>query len=296
MPPSNQNEQTPGASAARVHALNLDDAGYPPLLRVIPDPPPILYVRGDPAMLSRPGLAIVGSRRASAAGLRLARDIAGEVARAGFTVCSGLAIGIDGAAHEGALQAGGESIAVMGTGIDYTHPKRHRALGERLVASGALVTEFEPGTPALPHNFPQRNRIISGLSLGVLVVEAALPSGSLITAHTALAQGREVFALPWSPLHPGGRGCLKLLRDGAQMVEGAGEILEALGAAWSAPAPEPDVSERPEGLLALVGLEPVSLDVLVQHASRPVTQLLVELSELELAGKVARVPGGYIRT
>jgi DNA processing protein len=205
-------------------------------------------------------------------------------------------MGIDGAAHEGALEAGGVSVGVMATGIEYIHPRRHRHLGQRMAQSGALVTEFEPGTPPLPHNFPRRNRIISGLSLGVLVVEAALPSGSLITAHTALAQGREVFALPWSPLHSGGRGCLRLLRDGAHMVEGIDDILEALDTAWARPAQEPAAPENPAGLLALVGYEPVALEQLVQHASRPVSQLLGELSELELAGKVTRVPGGYIRT
>lgn len=286
----------PGAHSAPEHTLTLDDPDYPPLLRVIPDPPPVLHVRGDRAALSQPGLAVVGSRKASAAGLRLARDIAADAARAGLTVCSGLAIGIDGAAHEGALEAGGVSVGVMATGIEYIHPRRHRDLGHRLLARGALVTEFEPGTPPLPHNFPRRNRIISGLSLGVLVVEAALPSGSLITAHTALAQGREVFALPWSPLHTGGRGCLQLLRDGAQMVESVGDILEALGTAWAPPEPEAAAPETTGGLLALVGFEPVPLDQLVQHASRPVAQLLGELSELELAGKVTRVPGGYVRT
>lgn len=288
--------KNPGALRAPHHTLTIDDADYPPLLRVIPDPPPVLYVRGDPAVLSRPGLAVVGSRRASAAGLRLARELAGEAARAGLTVCSGLAMGIDGAAHEGALEAGGLSAGVMATGIEYIHPRRHRQLGLRMAETGALVTEFEPGTPPLPHNFPRRNRIISGLSLGVLVVEAALPSGSLITAHTALAQGREVFALPWSPLHSGGHGCLRLLRDGAHMVQGIDDILEALGTAWTRQAQESTTEDKPDGLLALVGYEPVALEQLVQHAARPVSQLLGELSELELAGKVTRVPGGYIRT
>ena len=196
------------AQAAGAIALAIDDERYPPLLRVIHDPPPLLYVRGDPAVLQEPHLAVVGSRRASPAGLRVAQILTGQVARAGLHICSGLALGIDGAAHRGALEAGGKSVAVMATGIDTIYPHRHLALAAQLEQAGCLVTEFPPGTPPLRQNFPKRNRIISGLSLGVLVVEAALPSGSLITAGAALEQGREVFALPWSMLHDGGRGCL----------------------------------------------------------------------------------------
>ncbi len=217
------------ARAAGAMALAIDDECYPPLLRAIPDPPPLLYVRGDPAVLLEAHLAVVGSRRASPAGLRVAQALSGQLASAGLHICSGLALGIDSAAHRGALATGGKSVAVMATGIDRVYPQRHQALAAQLEQAGCLVTEFPPGTPPLRHNFPKRNRIISGLSLGVLVIEAALPSGSLITAGTALEQGREVFALPWSMLHDGGRGCLQLIRDGAKMVQDVDDILEELG-------------------------------------------------------------------
>lgn len=290
------------ASAVGASVLTLDDEGYPPLLRAIPDPPPLLFVRGDPAVLLQPQLAVVGSRRASPAGVRLAQALSSALATAGVHVCSGLAIGIDGAAHRGALAGGGKSVAVMATGIDAVYPRRHRALAAQLEQAGCLVTEFPPGTAPLRQNFPQRNRIISGLSLGVVVIEAALPSGSLITAGTALAQGREVFALPWSMLHEGGRGCLQLLRDGAKMVLAVEDILEELGALYtlqqdSLPTVSPEIEAAPDAswLLDLVGFEVISLDDLVRESARPTALVLGELSALELLGKVARAPGGYIR-
>jgi DNA processing protein len=297
------------ALAADAIALSVDDELYPPLLREIPDPPPVLYVRGDPRLLTYAQLAVVGSRRASPAALRLAQLLGGQLTQAGLLVCSGLALGIDGAAHRGALDAGGKSIAVVATGIDRVYPHRHRALATQLEQVGCVVTEFPPGTPPRKQNFPQRNRIISGLSLGVLVVEAALPSGSLITAGTALAQGREVFALPWSILHEGGQGCLQLIRDGAKMVLSVEDILEELGplftlqqdcfqpcdtdgATVDAPAQLPG-SEL--WLLDLVGFEMTTLDELVQRSARPVAQVVSALSALELAGQIARSAGGYIR-
>jgi DNA processing protein len=290
------------AQAAGAIALAIDDERYPPLLRVIHDPPPLLYVRGDPAVLQEPHLAVVGSRRASPAGLRVAQILTGQVARAGLHICSGLALGIDGAAHRGALEAGGKSVAVMATGIDTIYPHRHLALAAQLEQAGCLVTEFPPGTPPLRQNFPKRNRIISGLSLGVLVVEAALPSGSLITAGAALEQGREVFALPWSMLHDGGRGCLQLIRDGAKMVQGVDDILEELGPLYAVqqdcfavPPPGRNAPPDESWLLALVGFEVVALDELVQSSARSVAQVLGELSALELTGQVARTAGGYIR-
>lgn len=290
------------ARAAGAIALAIDDEGYPPLLRAIHDPPPLLYVRGDPAVLQEPHLAVVGSRRASPAGLRAAQILTGQVVRAGLHICSGLALGIDGAAHRGALEAGGKSIAVMATGIDTVYPRRHLALAAQLEQAGCLVTEFPPGTPPLRQNFPKRNRIISGLSLGVLVVEAALPSGSLITAGAALEQGREVFALPWSMLHDGGRGCLQLIRDGAKMVQGVDDILEELGPLYAvqqdcfaAPPSGRNTPPDESWLLSLVGFEVVTLDELVQSSARPVAQVLGELSALELTGQVARTAGGYIR-
>jgi DNA processing protein len=283
-------------------ALTIDDERYPPLLRAIHDPPPLLFVRGDPGVLSEPQLAIVGSRRASPAGEQLAHTLSGQLASAGMQVCSGLAMGIDGAAHRGALSAGGRSVAVMATGIDRVYPRRHRALAAQLESAGCLVTEFPPGTPPLRQNFPQRNRIISGLSLGVLVIEAALPSGSLITATAALEQGREVFALPWSMLHQGGRGCLQLIRDGAKMVCDINDILEELGPLYAlqqsalvAPPPAAPVPVHGDWLLPLVGYEVVALDELVQCSARPVPQVLGALLALELAGRVVRTAGGYIR-
>lgn len=291
------------ALAAGAIALAVDDEQYPPLLRAIHDPPPILYVRGDPSLLLDAQLAVVGSRRASPAALRIAEVLSGQLTRAGLHICSGMAIGIDGAAHTGALDAGGKSVAVIATGIDRVYPHRHRALAAQLEQVGCLVTEFPPGTPPRRQNFPQRNRIISGLSLGVLVIEAALPSGSLITAGTALAQGREVFALPWSTLHDGGKGCLQLLRDGAKMVLEVEDILEELDALYTlqqdcqpATRPEDDVVTCKSWLLRLVGFEVTSLDELVHRSEKPVAQVLVELSALELSGQIARTAGGYIRS
>jgi DNA processing protein len=289
------------ARAVGASVVAIDDELYPPLLRTIHDPPPLLYVRGDPSVLPDAQLAVVGSRRASPAALRVAELLSGQLARAGLHICSGMAIGIDGAAHRGALAAGGRSVAVIATGIDRVYPYRHRALASQLEECGCLVTEFPPGTPPLRQNFPQRNRLISGMSLGVLVIEAALPSGSLITAGTALEQGREVFALPWSVLHEGGRGCLQLIRDGAKMVLAVEDILEELAPLYTlqqhrvdAPSAEV-VASNTSWLLGFVGFEMVTLDELVHRSARPVAQVLGELSVLELGGQVTRMAGGYIR-
>jgi DNA processing protein len=290
------------AKAVGAIVVAIDDEHYPPLLRTIHDPPPLLYVRGDPNVLRDAQLAVVGSRRASPAALRVAGVLSGQLARAGLHICSGMAIGIDGAAHRGALAAGGRSVAVIATGIDRVYPYRHRALAAQLEQSGCVVTEFPPGMPPLRHNFPQRNRLISGMSLGVLVIEAALPSGSLITAGTALEQGREVFALPWSMLHEGGRGCLQLIRDGAKMVLAVEDILEELEPLFML---QQHSAEDPQGfaevsdaswLLNLVGFETVTLDELVHRSARPVAEVLGQLSVLELGGRVTRMAGGYIRS
>lgn len=293
----------PALTALGVQTLSLNDEGYPPLLRLIPDPPPLLYVRGDLSLLREPQIAMVGSRRASPAGLRVADNLSRELATLGLHVCSGLALGIDAAAHQGALAAGGHSVAVMATGIDRIYPARHRALAQELSQRGCLVTEFPPGTAPLRHNFPRRNRIISGLSLGVVVVEAALPSGSLITASAATAQGREVFALPWSILHQGGLGCLQLLRDGAKMVRDVQDIVEELGPLYhcqcdmlAAADAEPAAPAAQQALLDLVGFEACSLDQLVASAGLPVEQVLEQLSRLETTGLVQRCAGGYIRS
>ncbi len=289
--------------AVDAEALSLPDPRYPALLRTIKDPPQTLYVRGDVELLSKPQLAIVGARRATAMGLKLAEEIAGAATRAGLGVCSGLALGIDGAAHRGALIAGGSTVAVMATGVERIYPHRHSGLGEEIAAAGCVVTEFPPGTPPLPHNFPRRNRIISGLSLGVLVVEAALPSGSLITANIAAEQGREVFALPWSVAHKGGTGCLHLLRDGAKMVQGIEDILEELDSLYGLqlsllerPRTGPADTGARSDLLALLGYEAVSVDQLSAASGISSADILPELSRLELQGLVDRCPGGYIRT
>ncbi|GAB3283463.1 DNA-processing protein DprA [Parahaliea aestuarii] len=284
------------------------DSDYPQQLRAIQDAPPLLYCRGDTALLRRPQLAIVGARRASHDALRAAAEFAGELARAGLVVTSGLALGVDGAAHRGALAAGGASVAVMATGIEQIYPRRHRALGASLIASGCLITEFAPGSQPLPEHFPRRNRIVSGLALGVLVVEAALPSGSLITAGTALDQGREVFALPWSIYHPGGAGCLRLLRDGAGLVQDPQDLLAELallpgGVSLRLPLHQPPDSGGGEAvdepgvdpLLALLGDGRASADELVLHSGLPLAQVLSRLSALELAGQVRRQNGAYSR-
>ncbi|MEQ9465755.1 MAG: DNA-processing protein DprA [Haliea sp.] len=278
----------------------LGSADYPPMLAAIHDPPPLLYLRGCEQLLRAPQLAVVGSRKASPPGIRLARELAAAAARAGLAITSGLALGIDGAAHRGALDTNAGSIAVMATGIDAIYPRRHEPLARELLESGCLVSEFAPLTPALPMHFPARNRIISGLALGVLVVEAALPSGSLITAGTALEQGREVFAVPWFPGHAGGRGCLRLLRDGAVMVETVDDILAEFGTLlqWQlelTPAAAASVGAGQPWLLSLVGYEVVTVEALVEASGRSVAEVLAALSALELDGSIARHGGGYIR-
>jgi DNA processing protein len=289
--------------AVDAQLIALSDARYPPLLREIHDPPERLYVRGDPALLSRPQLAIVGARRASAVALRIAETFAAAAVGAGLQVCSGLAQGIDGAAHRGALAGQGTTVAVMGTGINAVYPAVHTALADDIVASGCLVSEFPPGTPPRRQNFPQRNRIISGLSLGVLVIEAALPSGSLITARTALEQGREVFALPWSIAHQGGAGCLHLLRDGARMVLTIEDVLQELGSLYGlqlqllqGEAVAAALDSDAPALLQLLGYEELGLDALVSRSGLPVAELMSQLSSLELAGAIVRGPGGYMRS
>ncbi len=300
--PQDIDRQLDALLAADARVVTLGSAEYPPMLAAIHDPPPVLYLRGCEGLLRVPQLAVVGSRKASPPGLRLARELAAAAARAGLAITSGLALGIDGAAHRGALDGGGASIAVMATGVDTIYPRRHEQLARQLLENGCLVSEFAPLTPALPMHFPARNRIISGLALGVLVVEAALPSGSLITAGMALEQGREVFAVPWFPGHAGGRGCLRLLRDGAIMVEGVDDILAELGAlfqgqlelAQDAPATAA-AGEGQSWLLPLVGYEVVTVETLVEDSGRSVAEVLAALSALELDRRIVRHGSGYIR-
>jgi DNA processing protein len=285
------------------HALTLTDPRYPTLLREIADPPPLLFVVGDPGVLSAMHLAIVGSRNPTAAGKETAEEFAAHLAGAGLVITSGLAVGIDAAAHRGALAARGATLAVTGTGLDRVYPARHRELAHQIAEQGgALVSEFVLGTPPLPDHFPRRNRIISGLSLGTLVVEAAVQSGSLITARTAVEQGREVFAIPGSIHSPLARGCHALIRQGAKLVETAQDILEELNplahtvkAAASVGEPGNDMSEldvEAAKLLGCMGYEPSSVDVLIARSGLTPEKVSSILLLLELRGYVAAMPGG----
>ena len=275
------------------HVVTLDDADYPPLLLETADPPLLLYVQGRPGLLSAAAVAVVGSRNPTPQGADNARAFAAQLCRDGLAVVSGLALGIDGAAHEGALAAGGGTVAVVGTGLDIVYPSRHLALARRIAETGALVSEFAPGTPSMAANFPQRNRIIAGLTLGTLVVEAALRSGSLITARMAAEAGREVFAIPGSIHSPQSRGCHALIRQGAKLVESAADILEELRPQRRAvPAAADEPASETDPLLAAMGHDPVSLDALGARTGWPAQQLSAKLLELELDGRVARLPGG----
>lgn len=283
-----------------VTCLNLLDSDYPPLLQELSVPPPLLFVRGDAQLLSMPQIAIVGSRNASPGGLDNARAFATALAASGFVVTSGMALGIDGAAHDGALKTG-KTIAVLGAGPDVIYPRRHADLYRRIIdQGGAIVSEFLPETPPLPGNFPRRNRIISGLSLGILVVEAALKSGSLITARYGLEQGREVFAIPGSIHSAFSKGPHQLLKQGATLVESAADVVEQLGGllAYITPDIETDrqpLSEMRHLLLEAMGFDPVDMDVLVQRTAMPVNALTQELLLLELEGTIAAGQGTYQR-
>lgn len=273
------------------HLLTLADAAYPPALLQIADPPSLLYVYGDPNLLTMPSLAIVGSRNATPQGLRTAESFARHLAAQGLSIVSGLALGIDAAAHRGALAAEGKTVAVIGTGADRVYPARNKELALAIAEHGAIVSEFPLGTPVLAHNFPRRNRIISGLARGVLVVEAAPESGSLITARLAGEQGREVFAVPGSIHSPQSRGCHRLIRQGAKLVETAADILEELGSLAAASLPVSESEEADHPLLAAIGHDPCSLDELVVRTGQSADILLPELLLLELSGQLASLPG-----
>lgn len=291
------------AADARHHLIPLDDPRYPARLREAGSPPPALFCNGDPDLLALPQLAIVGSRTATPQGLDNARDFAGELARRGVAITSGLALGIDGAAHRGALAADGLTLAICGTGLDRVYPARHRELAHEIAARGLLVSEFSPGTAPKAEHFPRRNRIISGLALGVLVVEAARQSGSLITAKLAMDQGREVFAIPGSIHNVMARGCHQLIRQGAKLVENADDILEEiapqLGAWLAARRPvtvtAPAAAAHPlQAVLDALGDAPLALDVLVERTGLAVDTLNAALLQLELEGLAASASGGRI--
>jgi DNA processing protein len=276
------------------HVVAWDDADYPPALLALPDAPCALFMMGRRELLTRTGFAIVGSRHGTPQGLATAREFAHALADTGLTIVSGLALGIDAAAHEGALGTDASTIAVVGTGLDRVYPARNRSLAVRIAERGALLSEYLPGTPPRKEHFPQRNRLISGLSCGVLVVEATLSSGSLITARLAGDQGRDVFAIPGSIHSPFSKGCHKLIRDGAKLVETAQDVLDELrGAPRSETAARAHTGhEAATPLLAAMGYDPVTIDVLVLRTQTPADAIAAELVVLELAGRVASLPGG----
>jgi DNA processing protein len=290
------------------HVLALGEPGYPALLANIPDPPLLLYIKGRVELLASPMLAVVGSRNASVQGKANALAFAESLSGAGLCIASGLALGIDAAAHEGALKGKASTVAVIGTGPDLVYPARNRSLCERIGVEGCIVSEYPVGTPPLPGNFPKRNRIISGLAAGVLVVEAAAQSGSLITARQAAEQGRDVFAIPGSIHAALAKGCHDLIREGAKLVDTAADVLEAMAlsplARWNGPARRRssgrcEATEAvPDGaavLLAALGHDPVEPDVLLASLGMSPALLSSQLLVLELAGMVERQPGGRVQ-
>ncbi len=291
------------AAALGARFLIWDDADFPALLRAVEPAPPLIYVLGDPALLARRAIAVVGARNASAGGRKLAEDIAAGLGAAGVTVVSGLARGIDTAAHIGAIATG--TAAVLAGGVDNVYPPENARLHARIAAEGAIVSEMPPGTTPQAAHFPRRNRIISGLALGTVVVEAAIGSGSLITARQALDQNREVFAVPGSPIDPRTRGCNDLIRQGATLTESADDVLQALKALQAsprfalreppppppAPPPESDSDAARPVVLDLLGPTPVNQDDLIRRSGLPAPLVLSILLELELAGRLHRSPG-----
>ncbi|WP_105102622.1 DNA-processing protein DprA [Microbulbifer pacificus] len=288
-----------------IFLISLDDDAYPPLLKEIPRPPPVLYISGNLTTLSLPQVAVVGARRASRAGLDNARDFSADLAAAGFAITSGLALGVDAAAHSGAMKGGGKTIAVLGTGVDRIYPVRNAVLAEQILAAdGAIVSEMPLGTAPEAGNFPRRNRIISGLSLGTLLVEAAVRSGSLITARLALEQNREVFAIPGSIHNPLARGCHHMIKHGAHLVETSGDIAAQLGGMLSGMASQsglfdestgcaPELTEEQRKIVHALGDDPRSIEQLAGDTGGETGDLMASLLYLELEGLVEQIPGGY---
>jgi DNA processing protein len=289
--------ETPGR-----HLVTLATPSYPALLRQIPDPPPVLFVDGDPGVLGEPQVAMVGSRRATPCGVETAHALSAALAGCGLTVTSGLALGVDAASHRGAMAGGGRTLAVAANGLDSVYPRSHRRLAREVAGNGALVSEFSPGTPPLPGHFPRRNRLISGLGLGVVVVEAARRSGSLITARLAGEQGREVFAVPGPIQSPLARGCHHLIRQGAKLVEQVSDILEELPEGpWKLPENRPreaphrlpkDLDEAQKKVLRSLAHRAASVDSVVERSGLTADTVCSILLALELRGLVVPVPGG----
>lgn len=282
----------------RHHLVAWDDSDYPKSLLELGAAPPAFFYVGRRELLARPALAIVGSRHGTPQGLETAREFARALGSAGLTIVSGLALGIDAAAHAGALGTEGSTLAVVGTGPDRVYPARNRELAMRIAQDGGLLSEFLPGTPPRRENFPRRNRLISGLARGVLVVEATLSSGSLITARLAGDQGRDVFAIPGSIHSPFAKGCHRLIRDGAKLVETAQDVLDELRGGAPDPrravaSPEPGAGASGPGLLAAMGYDPVTVDALVARTGSAPDAVTAELVTLEIDGRVAALPGGH---
>ena len=283
--------------------VTLGDRDYPQALLNIPDPPPLLYVKGRLELLNAKSLAIVGSRHATPQGIDNSERFAQTLSEGGICIISGMAHGIDAAAHRGALRGQGGSIAVLGTGLDKVYPAANRDLAHQLAKQGALLSEFPLGTPPLGSNFPRRNRLISGMCVGTLVVEASLQSGSLITARLAMEQGRDVFAIPGSIHSPQSRGCHRLIKQGAKLVETAQDILEELAAQLSSPPESPTESpteteifpQQDQALLDMIGFDPVNMDTLCARSGLTVSQLSAMLLSLELEDRIATLPGGLFQ-
>jgi DNA processing protein len=293
-------EEIKWAEHPQHHIITLIDENYPKLLQEISDPPLVLFVKGDPELLQQPQLAMVGSRNPTPLGRETAFHFADFLAQSGLVITSGLALGIDGASHQGALKTG-KTIAVLGTGLGQIYPLRHQKLAEQVAQSGAIISEFPLHTAPESKNFPRRNRLISGLSLGVLVIEAALRSGSLITARLAGTQGREIFAIPGSTHNPLAKGCHKLIKDGAKLVETAEDILSELQIPKTfknktTKTTKPKLDPEYKKLLSCIGHEPTAIDTLISRTNFSAQNISSMLLIMELEGHVKSVAGGYIKT
>lgn len=282
---------------ANHYLLTWDDENYPQLLKEIYDPPPVLYLRGDLSCLLQPTLAIVGSRKPSISGAETAWHLAFELASCHMTIISGLALGIDAQAHKGCLDAKGRTIAVLGTGIDCVYPRQHLSLADNICKHGLLISEFPLKTTANAGHFPRRNRIISGLSLATLIVEAAIRSGSLITARLALEQNRDVLAVPGSINNPQARGCHYLLQQGAKLVTSSQEILEELGLNLTIKQSyqKQSLASGNKNLVKCIGFEITTIDQIVKRSGLSVTEVACGLAILEIEGAIKAIPGGYMR-
>lgn len=287
--------------------LSFGDKTYPAILAEIPDPPATLFIKGNISSLGLPQIALVGSRKCTAQGRRIAQDFAAELSSAGFCITSGLALGIDAAAHQGALQREGKTLAVMGTGLDVIYPSRNQSLAREILArDGALISEFLPDSPPLAWHFPNRNRIVTGLSLGVVLIEAGERSGSLISARLAAEQGREVFAIPGSPISPASAGCNRLVREGATLVTEPRQVVEQLGpmldfqiqakqSVASCGSSMDSIPVEDHWLIEQMGCDPIGIDELCELCERSSSEITTALAELELDGKVERTNFGYQR-